>query len=212
MRGRRTPEGCGRNRLGRAGGGCPPPLGHPCENEEGIMIVLYFLIVFLLASVLMLVEGVLRANWTKAYFNFGIKIYERKFLQENKNLIDVYTALQKYEEQNPVKIIQYHLTIENDYIFYRNTFSKGLYKSSSLLHGAINHMDGTFIIIGFLGITELLYMCFLPFLLYCTYFLSHTQIIIPIILLALVGNILYYYSSYSKTKNYLNHVWENCCM
>jgi hypothetical protein len=177
------------------------------KPKDGIMsdvIIILAIIFFVLA--IMFLESTLRVHWVKTYYRYGIKIYERKFILDQKKLIDIYAELNKIRDTDKFINITFRLTDENDHIYFRNKYDNKVYRNYSLLHGAIKSENGAWIIMGYIGLTEVLYICAIPYILSYFYFSSKNVIFIPLVILVFVGNIIYSVSNYFKTKKFLDGI------
>jgi hypothetical protein len=169
-------------------------------------VIVPVLAVILITSAVIFLEGIWRGRWTRKYYSFGMKIYERTIPGNQKTLVDIYAEMNKRREKEESHVITYRLTDENDGIFFRNTYSHLLYRSFSLVHGVIKCENDSIKIIGYLGLTEVFYVCVIPYLLCYYYSAGGNAIVLPVALLVWLGNLVYSASVYVQTKNRLDDI------
>lgn len=176
-------------------------------KKDGIMnVFIVMIVVIVITSAIIFLEDLWRGHWVNKYYSFGIRIYDRTFLKDQKTLVDIYAELNKHRETGKTDIITYRLTDENDGILFRNRNTHWLYRSSSLVHGVINCENESIHIAGYLGLTEGFYACVPPYLMCYYYYVFGNAIVLSIGLLVLLGNLAYYAFTYVKTKNRLDDI------
>jgi hypothetical protein len=182
------------------------PSGDGSFPEAAMGFLLYGVILFIGIAILLLVEGFLRAYWVEVYFLRGIKIYERRFPGGGKSLADVYTRIVNDNSDDGLQKFVFHIPKENDHLLFRNRFGRGFSRNISWIHGTINADEDNFIILGFLGLSEIVYGVLLPFALFIFFIISNLIVLLLIAAAVLIIISPFFYSAYSSSRKILERI------
>jgi hypothetical protein len=103
-----------------------------------------------------IINDIIQLLWIQPYYYFGIKLYEEEIPTRSEKIVDLYTRLEKEKPSKGKIKVGFHLSRDSKTIYFRKNFLFLDDRWNTIMYGRICEESGLFIIIGYLGILDLL--------------------------------------------------------